>query len=212
MEAYNRAPNFKKIQQRYPDAIRVQAKLTNKANPLSREQMLNLCGGGFVLYHHVRADGLQTMIASQMADWSPEIREAFDRMRVTVIYGPQGSGKTTKSVRLINAEGYEADEIKFYLHEHFIKWARPTMEKGIKVIVFDEVAEDYPLHRLWTPYRNIEKDFVPERIIVMIQGKPNNTQVLPGSNLEFINMEAEPLVLGKEKTDRIDIDYNDLPF
>lgn len=76
--------NFKQIQNLYPDALRLQLKLL-PGRSLTTEQLVRFCGGGKVLHESHSKDGRTvSVVVSKLA-----------AARYILIYGPQGSGKTT---------------------------------------------------------------------------------------------------------------------
>ena len=78
------APNFKRIQQVYVDALRLRNTLTRADQPIGKDTMLRFLGGGKVLYYEHKGKS-ETCIVSRIA-----------ATEITVIAGPPGSGKFQK--------------------------------------------------------------------------------------------------------------------
>lgn len=121
------APNFKKIQQTYPDALRMTNTLTKADSPIGEEGMARFLGGGKVLYY-AHSGRRETIIVSKIA-----------QTKITIICGPQGSGKT--SLALAMARAYKPEEQAYYDYG-WLLGGECIVPPNTKVVVIDDFPKD----------------------------------------------------------------------
>lgn len=121
------APNFRKIQQTYPDALRLVAKRFKGSDPIGEEHHCRMLGGGKVLYYSVTATS-ETIIVSKIA-----------QTKITIICGPQGRGKT--SLALAMARAYKPEEHAYFDYGWLIG-GECIVPPNTKVVVIDDFPKD----------------------------------------------------------------------
>lgn len=115
--------NFKSFQNIYPDAIDAKITLEKGAKPLSITSMLTIAGGGKMLAYE-GTGRRQRIVASRIAE----------KNTYTVVYGPQGSGKTRMIEKFLT--DYQVNEVVRCTYP-FTSLNNP-MPSTTKVIVVDE--------------------------------------------------------------------------
>lgn len=94
------APNFRKIQQTYQDALKMTLKRFRGSEPIGEEGMSRFLGGGKTLYYN-QGKTSETIVVSKIAS-----------RKITIIWGARGAGKTSKALELINE--YKPEEQAIY--------------------------------------------------------------------------------------------------
>lgn len=157
--------SFKAFQKQYPDAIRVQMQLSNPHNPIPIYALTP--GWGHIVHNQISRDGRkQTFIAIR----------GYQPIPMIVIYGKQGSGKTTMARHLV--EEYQKDEVYNLNYGEIADllkvgtltsdfYLRPTT----KVIVIEGAPQDCLYNRLRLPFYSKEGIVIPEKIIVTVQSE-----------------------------------------
>lgn len=162
--------NFKKTQEQFPDALQLTVNFKKGVEPISDEQLCSFLGGGKVLYSALLSGNKKKIVVSKLA-----------AAKVMVIYGPQGSGKTTLARKYAamfapNAVYCDYDDIL-------------PIDETAKCIVIDN----------WPPCKNLsdallcsgEKGLLnPDHVIVCVQMRP--TQVFgPREGFFFIRKQLD---------------------
>jgi hypothetical protein len=144
--------NFNQIQQKFPDALQLTVTFKRGANPPTDDQLCSFLGGGKVLYSKDFSGNKKKIVVSKLA-----------AAKVLVIYGPQGSGKTTLARRY--AELF-ADNAVYYVYNDILH-----IYENPKLIVIDNWPACVNLSRALQCVG--EKGLIdPDHVIVCVQTRP----------------------------------------
>lgn len=175
--------NFKEIQKQYPDAIKTTLDILNASVDIPA---ISKMMSGYVLHNHISADGLkQTFITTSKVSPPP----------ITVVYGPQGSGKTTKAKELVSQyHPYEVSTIYYsHIHDCILPFGASSCDvhckPQTKIIIIEGAPITCQLPRLRIPYYSRKGIVVPTKIIVTMQGEPVLMNFFQEFAIDFIKMD-----------------------
>jgi energy-coupling factor transporter ATP-binding protein EcfA2 len=145
--------NFKQIQQKFPDALQLTVTFKRGVNPPTDDQLCSFLGGGKVLYSKDLSGNKKKIVVSKLA-----------AAKFLVIYGPQGSGKTTLALQYAKLLDSDAKYCDY----------KDSLEIGetCKTAIIDNWPPCVPFTSELLP---LTKDWrsLPAQVIICIQTRPD---------------------------------------